>query len=62
MNLFLCMWHDPKLLKINNSIPSTIEVNVSATRQDKIDNLLNELKLTKEENDTLKKEIARLKV
>jgi hypothetical protein len=50
------------ILKINNSIPSTIEVNVSATRQDKIDNLLNELKLTKEENDTLKKEIARLKV
>ncbi len=48
--------------KINNSIPLTIAANVSATRQDKNDNLLNELKLTKEENDTLKKEIARLKV
>ena len=48
--------------KINNNIPSTIAANVSATRQDKNDNLLNELKLTKEENDTLKKEIARLKV
>jgi hypothetical protein len=47
--------------KINNNIPSTIAANVSATRQDKNDNLLNELKLTKEENDTLKKEIARLK-
>jgi len=53
--------------KHNSNIPSTITANVTATtaaltRQDKNDNLLNELKLTKEENDTLKKEIARLKV
>ena len=36
--------------------------SAAAIRHDKNDNLLNELKLTKEENDSLKKEIARLKV
>lgn len=45
----------------NNSTKTSSSANATAARQDKNDNLLNELKLTKEENESLKKDNARLK-
>jgi len=46
---------------VSNSTKTSSSANATAARQDKNDNLLNELKLTKEENESLKKDNARLK-
>lgn len=47
---------------VNNTNSNTTSSSTTASRLDKNDNTLNELKLLRNENDKLKKEIERLKV